>query len=155
MYDWKIYLCPGLADTILLPGAGECDPNVGSSNTSAEWNQVLDTTCYILSIMWSYGNDHVQQFPLSAGYPFGYNTINSNFDTFVLRMHYVSTDAETNITDSSGVTLYYTPDTRRYDLGSLLLGGYQTWQGLTIPPGTNPLKVSYYCYDSCTKVKSF
>lgn len=93
-----------------------------------------------------------QQFPQDAGYPFGYNTDNSIFDTFIIRFHYVNPNLETNITDRTAIQFFYTPNTRANAIGSLTVGGFSSWQAISIPPGAGSLQTTFDCFATCVNV---
>ena len=93
-----------------------------------------------------------QQFPSDAGYPFGYNSDNSIFDTFIIRFHYVNPNSDVNITDTTAIQFYYTPNVRANAIGSFTVGGYSSWQGISIPPGTTSLQTTFTCFATCVNV---
>ncbi|XP_069138140.1 dopamine beta-hydroxylase-like [Argopecten irradians] len=62
----------------------------------------------------------------------------------VMQMHWNNPTKERDQTDSSGMTLYYTPVLRQYDLGNLMIGEHI----FRIPPGESSYTVESECSSS-------
>ena len=71
--------------------------------------------------------------PMEAGYRFG----KSVYKYMQLQVHWTNERKLTNLYDSSGLKLYYTPKLRQFDLGTFATGQLH----LELPPGKK--EVSY------------
>ena len=52
-------------------------------------------------------------------------------------MHWTNDLKETNLYDSSGLTIYYTPNMRQYDMGTIVTGQLL----LELPPGKSEVHI--------------
>ena len=68
-------------------------------------------------------------------------------------MHYVNDNLDQNITDGSGVDLYYTSSLRANTIGTLTIGSEVNWKSLALVPGTSSITTYFYCYSDCVNVR--
>lgn len=85
-----------------------------------------------------------QEFPEEAGF--------KSSLTFVLQMHYVNDNLDQNVTDGSGVDIYFTSSLRANTIGSLTVGSEVNWKSLALVPGTTSMTTYFYCYSDCVNV---
>ncbi|XP_063403128.1 dopamine beta-hydroxylase-like isoform X2 [Mytilus trossulus] len=82
-------------------------------------------------------------FPDQFGIPIG----NHGFTRFMLQIHWQNSENDIVQTDSSGMTLYYTPALRLYNAAVLTVGQSMFHLG----PGQSEVKVEGNCTGRCTK----
>lgn len=119
------------------------------ANRSGQLCRELGTpplSCNTIVASWARGSEGFT-FPPEAGYPL------ESSKYYVLETHYSSPidhDYNSDITDSSGIRLYYTPELRRHDAGLLSIGIDPNWRHI-IPPGQPRVVSSGHCIPECTK----
>ncbi|KAJ8306363.1 hypothetical protein KUTeg_016908 [Tegillarca granosa] len=67
----------------------------------------------------------------------------------VLEVHWNNPEGYSNLTDSSGMTLFYTPKLRKHDSGIIMIGQ----MNINIPPRLDRIAISGTCSSECTREK--
>lgn len=65
----------------------------------------------------------------------------------MLQVHYINSENKKGYTDSSGITLYYTPKLRQYNGAILAIGD----ASLSLKPGLPEVETEGICYQQCTQ----
>jgi hypothetical protein len=68
----------------------------------------------------------------------------------MMETHYNHTTQDADITDSSGIRVYYTASLRRHDAGVLSVGLDPNWRHI-IPPGQPEVLSEGHCISACTQ----
>jgi len=87
-------------------------------------------------------------FPPEAGYPLDPD-LGPRY--FMMETHYNNPAQDTDITDSSGIRVFYTASLRRHDAGVLSVGLDPNWRHI-IPPGQREVVSEGHCISACTKL---
>ena len=69
---------------------------------------------------------------------------------FMMETHYNNPTQDADITDSSGIRVYYTASLRRHDAGVLSVGLDPNWRHI-IPPGQPEVVSEGHCISACTQ----
>jgi len=86
-------------------------------------------------------------FPPEAGYPLDPD-VGPRY--FMMETHYNNPTQDADITDSSGIRVYYTASLRRHDAGVLSVGLDPNWRHI-IPPGQPEVVSEGHCISACTQ----
>jgi hypothetical protein len=86
-------------------------------------------------------------FPPEAGYPLDPD-LGPRY--FMMETHYNNPAQDTDITDSSGIRVYYTASLRHHDAGVLSVGLDPNWRHI-IPPGQPEVVSEGHCISACTE----
>lgn len=87
-------------------------------------------------------------YPEEAGLSVG----GSDYSPYVmLEVHYNNPSHRAGYVDSSGITIYYTGELRRFDVGILEIGLEYT-DKMAIPPRQPAFELTGYCISECTRV---
>jgi hypothetical protein len=86
-------------------------------------------------------------FPPEAGYPLDPD-VGPRY--FMMETHYNNPTQDADITDSSGIRVYYTASLRRDDAGVLSVGLDPNWRHI-IPPGQPEVVSEGHCISACTQ----
>jgi len=86
-------------------------------------------------------------FPPEAGYPLDPD-VGPRY--FMMETHYNNPTQDADITDSSGIRVYYTASLRRHDAGVLSVGLDPNWRHI-IPPGQREVVSEGHCISACTQ----
>jgi len=68
----------------------------------------------------------------------------------MMETHYNNPTQDADITDSSGIRVYYTSSLRRHDAGVLSVGLDPNWRHI-IPPGQPEVVSEGHCISACTQ----
>ena len=68
----------------------------------------------------------------------------------MMETHYNNPTQDADITDSSGIRVYYTASLRRHDAGVLSVGMDPNWRHI-IPPGQPEVVSEGHCISACTQ----
>ena len=110
--------------------------------------RVVAMTAGGLSLAWGYAPGGVPwEMPDEAGVPLGLGE--DSYKMFYMNYHYDNRLQDTDITDSSGVRIYYTSQKRKYDAGILQLGD-PILQLAGEPIGDGLVRHDFNCPSSCT-----
>ena len=103
-----------------------------------------------LSLAWGYAPGGVPwEMPDEAGVPLGPGE--DSYKMFYLNYHYDNRRQDTDVSDSSGVRIYYTTQKRKYDAGILQLGD-PIVQLAGEPIGQGLVRHDFNCPSSCTSL---
>ena len=69
---------------------------------------------------------------------------------FMMVTHYNNPTQGADVTDSSGIRVYYTASLRRHDAGVLSVGLDPNWRHI-IPPGQPEVVSEGHCISACTQ----
>ena len=89
-------------------------------------------------------------FPEEAGLAFGGHSGAESAESryYLLEVHYNNPDLLQGVRFEAGVDVYYTPELRKYDVGSLIVG-YAVDVSQVIPPGSPAFVNSVHCDPAC------
>ncbi|GFG39856.1 hypothetical protein Cfor_08836, partial [Coptotermes formosanus] len=102
--------------------------------------------CNNVVIAWGIGSEGFS-FPPEAGYPLDPD-VGPRY--FMMETHYNNPTQDADITDSSGIRVYYTASLRRHDAGVLSVGLDPNWRHI-IPPGQPEVVSEGHCISACTQ----
>ncbi|KAJ8300443.1 hypothetical protein KUTeg_021962 [Tegillarca granosa] len=68
---------------------------------------------------------------------------------FIFLIHWNNPEGYSNLTDSSGMTLFYTTKLRKHDIGTIIVGQ----MNINIPPRSDSVAISGTCSSECTRDK--
>ncbi|XP_043495838.1 MOXD1 homolog 2 isoform X1 [Polistes fuscatus] len=109
------------------------------------------TQCNTIAATWSLGSEQGFNFPPEAGYAL-YPDNRSRY--FMLETQYINPQQLVNdnleVSDSSGLRLYYTDQLRPHDAGILSIGIDPNWRHI-IPPGQPEVVSEGHCITECTE----
>ncbi|OWF48547.1 DBH-like monooxygenase protein 1 [Mizuhopecten yessoensis] len=132
MHHILIYACP--TDV-------ELEDLVNPLNTPYVCGMAGEQRCQEIIGMWSVGIPgfcHNE----NAGFKIG----TTGYKYASMQMHWNNPSLRSDYEDSSGMTLYYTPVLRPYNLGNLVIGEYQ----FSIPPGESRHVIESECSSTCS-----
>ncbi|KAH9503093.1 hypothetical protein Btru_069948 [Bulinus truncatus] len=107
-----------------------------------ECGMVASSKCQTFLNVWTVGIAGDCSHPM-AGVRLG----KTGFKRIVIQYHWNNPNHRTDWTDTSGMTIYYTPNLRTYDAG-IFLSGSQTF---VLPPKRQSVTVSSTCTRGCTR----
>lgn len=103
-------------------------------------------SCNMVVASWAKGSEGFS-FPPEAGYPL--DTQNSKY--YLMETHYTTPlDGGLSALDGTGLRLYYTPELRKHDAGTISMGMDPNWRHI-IPPGQQRVVSSGHCVSECTR----
>ncbi|XP_069692739.1 MOXD1 homolog 2-like [Periplaneta americana] len=102
--------------------------------------------CNNVVIAWGIGSEGFS-FPPEAGYPLDPD---AGPRYFMMETHYNNPAQDADITDSSGIRVYYTASLRRHDADVLSVGLDPNWRHI-IPPGQPEVVSEGHCISACTQ----
>jgi len=102
--------------------------------------------CNNVVIAWGTGSEGFS-FPPEAGYPLDPD-VGPRY--FMMETHYNNPTQDAQITDHSGIRVYYTASLRRHDAGVLSVGLDPNWRHI-IPPGQPEVVSEGHCISACTQ----
>ncbi|KDR24478.1 MOXD1-like protein 2 [Zootermopsis nevadensis] len=102
--------------------------------------------CNNVVIAWGFGSEGFS-FPPEAGYPLDPD-LGPRY--FMMETHYNNPTQDIDVTDSSGIRVYYAASLRRHDAGVLSLGLDPNWRHI-IPPGQPEVVSEGHCISACTQ----
>ncbi|XP_005107800.1 tyramine beta-hydroxylase [Aplysia californica] len=102
-----------------------------------------DNQCRSFLVQWSMGIDGPICSPPDTGIRFGLNSIQS----MALQIHWNNANRTSNLTDTSGVRVFFTQKPQRYDVGNVQVGQ----NDLEIPGGRSRVEQKGSCSSGCTK----
>ncbi|PSN58487.1 MOXD1 2 protein [Blattella germanica] len=102
--------------------------------------------CNNVVIAWGVGSEGFS-FPPEAGYPLDPE---AGPKYFMMETHYSIPPQEADVSDSSGIRVYYTPTLRENDAGVLSVGLDPNWRHI-IPPGQPDVVSEGHCISACTQ----
>lgn len=88
-------------------------------------------------------------FPENVGYPIGYGDQEGKEAFYMLEIHYDNPDERTGVQFETGVSFFYTNETRPIDAGQLMVG-HDVTPSITIPPNTDNFVTVGHCGAECT-----
>ncbi|GFG39849.1 hypothetical protein Cfor_08829, partial [Coptotermes formosanus] len=104
------------------------------------------SSCSTVIIAWALGSKGFS-FPPEAGYPLDPD-LGPRY--FMMETHYNNLIQDSDITDSSGIRVYYTASLRLHDAGVLSVGLDPNWRHI-IPPGQPEVLSEGHCISACTE----
>lgn len=102
--------------------------------------------CNNVVIAWGIGSEGFS-FPPEAGYPLDPD-LGPKY--FMMETHYNNPAQDADVTDTSGIRVYYTASLRRHDAGVLSVGLDPNWRHI-IPPGQPEVVSEGHCISACTR----
>ncbi|XP_063420677.1 DBH-like monooxygenase protein 1 [Mytilus trossulus] len=128
---------------ILLFGCNEQEGQIIPSEEPYECGMLAHRQCVNIIGTWTVGSDG-DCFHNSTGFKIG----SSGFQTAALQIHWNNRNRIPNMTDSSGLELFYTPNLRQYEAGMFAVGQ----EYLNIPPRVPNISFRSSCSSACTEV---
>ncbi|XP_063420670.1 DBH-like monooxygenase protein 1 [Mytilus trossulus] len=128
---------------ILLFGCNEQEGQIIPSEETYECGMLAHRQCVNIIGTWTVGSDG-DCFHNSTGFKIG----SSGFQTAALQIHWNNRNRIPNMTDSSGLELFYTPNLRQYEAGMFAVGQ----EYLNIPPRVPNISFRSSCSSACTEV---
>jgi len=137
-----IHICANLsADSyanLYYDAPGECISPIGNGPSG----------CTMLLYGWALGSGSLVM-PPEAGFRMGWSEY--AFAFLVIEMHYDNPGLTSGLMDDSGITVFYTPDLRPYDAGTITMGDPLILFG-PIPPGSSSVVYEATCPSGCTQL---
>lgn len=99
--------------------------------------------CESYLFLWAVGGKTVI-FPEHVGFPVGPNP-----SYYLLEVHFDNPNNLVNVSFESGLEIFYTPNLREYDAGTLTSGHATSWS-ITIPPNSEGHVIVGHCSPSCS-----
>ncbi|CAG2219261.1 unnamed protein product [Mytilus edulis] len=128
---------------ILLFGCNEQEGQIIPSEEPYECGMLAHRQCVNIIGTWTVGSDG-DCFHNSTGFKIG----SSGFQTAAIQIHWNNRNRIPNMTDSSGLELFYTPNLRQYEAGMFAVGQ----EYLNIPPRVPNISFRSRCSSACTEV---
>jgi len=135
------YVCPEtwIYDDVDDTHQSDCD----------EWEENMpseDCGGARMEYAWAIGGGK-HYYPEVAGLPMSGD---SSFHFVYMQIHYDNPELRSDIVDSSGLRMWYTPTLREYDAGMMIIGSTVDSQRMFAPPGV-VTTVTGYCHSDCTQ----
>jgi dopamine beta-monooxygenase len=130
---------------MLLLGCPAGGPREGFTNEPFPCNNSTEVmkNCHVFEFGWAPGRGKVS-FPQETGIVWG----TGETKVALLQIHYHNPTLQSGHTDSSNITVSFTPKLRQYDTGMMVLG--RGIYSIEIPPGEPNYPVHAMCGSNCT-----
>lgn len=128
---------------ILLFGCDERESPIEPSTAPYPCGMLAHKHCFDIIGTWTVGS-YGDCFHKDTGVQIG----NSGFRRAALQIHWNNPSERSNMTDSSGIELFYTRSLRKYSAGMFVVGQ----EYLEIPPGIPEISFHSSCSNECTEV---